>query len=229
MSLTPLSCHLIVVFQREMLEEEYWGSLLRAAYFEIRLEDKEKLEWFRSMVVESQFRVCRKRWFITMVPNESTWVSMLGVYVLAKLLVTSVGVVVFQVDICVVLLPMSVGVVVCGSIAADVVVVESLSSGMSAKTERWELICVFVFKSISYFAAVGDNFMGLWTNTGKQDGCHSIIDDCFEAVAANKVNSSQGRITPISLQLVYKDDEYNYNYYMMYKNQRCDLDNAMEK
>nr|GEW14401.1 hypothetical protein [Tanacetum cinerariifolium] len=38
------------------------------------------------------------------------------------------------VDICVVLLPMSVGVVVCGLVVADVVVVESLSSGMSVKT-----------------------------------------------------------------------------------------------
>nr|GEY92875.1 amino acid permease 6-like [Tanacetum cinerariifolium] len=36
------------------------------------------------------------------------------------------------------------------------------------------------------------------------------------------------RITPISLLLVYKDDEYNYNYYMMYKNQNYDLDNAIE-
>ncbi|GJW58908.1 hypothetical protein Tco_0105639 [Tanacetum coccineum] len=35
--------------------------------------------------------------------------------------------------------------------------------------------------------------------------------------------------TPISLHLVYKDDEYNYNYYMMYKNLKCDLANAMEK
>ncbi|GJS36808.1 hypothetical protein Tco_0535190 [Tanacetum coccineum] len=42
-------------------------------------------------------------------------------------------------------------------------------------------------------------------------------------------DSSQGRLTPISLHLVYKDDEYNYNYYMMYKHQKCDLDNAMEK
>ncbi|GJU66457.1 hypothetical protein Tco_1252716 [Tanacetum coccineum] len=38
----------------------------------------------------------------------------------------------------------------------------------------------------------------------------------------------KGRIRPISLYLVYKDDEYNYNYCMMYKNQRYDLDNAME-
>ncbi|GJZ80397.1 hypothetical protein Tco_0645391 [Tanacetum coccineum] len=40
--------------------------------------------------------------------------------------------------------------------------------------------------------------------------------------------SSHGRITPISLLLVYNEDEYNYNYYMMYKNQKYDLDNAME-
>ncbi|GJZ37921.1 hypothetical protein Tco_0584112 [Tanacetum coccineum] len=33
-------------------------------------------------------------------------------------------------------------------------------------------------------------------------------------------------ITPISLLLVYKDDEYNCNYYMTYKNQKYDLDNV---
>ncbi|GKA40325.1 hypothetical protein Tco_0732918 [Tanacetum coccineum] len=44
-------------------------------------------------------------------------------------------------------------------------------------------------------------------------------------------DSSHGRITPISLHLVYKEDEYNYNYnyYMMYKNQRYDLDDANEE
>ncbi|GJQ88937.1 polyubiquitin isoform X5 [Tanacetum coccineum] len=39
---------------------------------------------------------------------------------------------------------------------------------------------------------------------------------------------TRGRIIPISLHLVYKEDEYNYNYYMMYKNQKFDLDDAME-
>ncbi|GKB40385.1 reverse transcriptase domain-containing protein [Tanacetum coccineum] len=37
------------------------------------------------------------------------------------------------------------------------------------------------------------------------------------------------RITPILLHLVYKEDDYNYNYYMMYKNQRYDLDDANEE
>ncbi|GJZ91141.1 hypothetical protein Tco_0663068 [Tanacetum coccineum] len=40
------------------------------------------------------------------------------------------------------------------------------------------------------------------------------------------LDSSHGRITSISLHLVYKEDEYNYNYYMMYKNQRYDLDDV---
>ncbi|GKA95587.1 hypothetical protein Tco_0817625 [Tanacetum coccineum] len=41
-------------------------------------------------------------------------------------------------------------------------------------------------------------------------------------------DSSQGRITPTLQYLVYNEDENNYNYYMMYKNQKYDLDNAME-
>ncbi|GJU75239.1 hypothetical protein Tco_1272309 [Tanacetum coccineum] len=40
-------------------------------------------------------------------------------------------------------------------------------------------------------------------------------------------DSSQGRITPTLQYLVYNKDENNYNYYMMYKNQKYDLDNAM--
>nr|GEV00405.1 hypothetical protein [Tanacetum cinerariifolium] len=138
MSSTPLSRHLIVVFQRELLEEEYWGSLLRAAYFEIRLEDKEKLEWFRSMVMESQFRVRRYVDSATSFVAYETWVSMLGVSVLAKLLVTSVGVIGTTLFVSCIWATLSlnllqVGVVVCGLVVADVVVVESLSSGMSVK------------------------------------------------------------------------------------------------
>ncbi|GJY32357.1 hypothetical protein Tco_0415852 [Tanacetum coccineum] len=41
-------------------------------------------------------------------------------------------------------------------------------------------------------------------------------------------DSSQGRITPTLQYLVYSEDESNYNYCMMYKNQKYDIDNAME-
>ncbi|GKC73379.1 hypothetical protein Tco_1119262, partial [Tanacetum coccineum] len=41
-------------------------------------------------------------------------------------------------------------------------------------------------------------------------------------------DSSHGRITPTLQYLVYNEDESNYNYYMMYKNQKYDLDNAVE-
>ncbi|GJX32336.1 hypothetical protein Tco_0242191 [Tanacetum coccineum] len=41
-------------------------------------------------------------------------------------------------------------------------------------------------------------------------------------------DSSQGRITPTLQYLVYNEDESNYNYYIMYKNQKFDLDNAVE-
>ncbi|GJY15417.1 hypothetical protein Tco_0385839 [Tanacetum coccineum] len=40
--------------------------------------------------------------------------------------------------------------------------------------------------------------------------------------------SSTASITPTLQYLVYNEDESNYNYCMMYKNQKYDLDNAME-
>ncbi|GJT67259.1 zinc finger BED domain-containing protein RICESLEEPER 2 [Tanacetum coccineum] len=71
----PMSVHLDAVFEREALEEAHWGAFCHRNYLElserirkrdaIQLGDIGKLDWFREMVVESNQRLRRKRWYIT--------------------------------------------------------------------------------------------------------------------------------------------------------------------
>ncbi|GJW34264.1 retrotransposable element Tf2 [Tanacetum coccineum] len=62
-----------------------------------------------------------------------------------------------------------------------------------------------------------------WANGTPADATWELCEDIY-----GKLKGRGGRINLNALHLVYKDDEYNYNYYMMYKLQKCDLDNAME-
>ncbi|GJS32187.1 putative reverse transcriptase domain-containing protein [Tanacetum coccineum] len=79
-----------------------------------------------------------------------------------------------------------------------------------------------------------------WTEVGEiptplhQD--HTVVKYCIvlssnidrRELAFEIPDFSQSRITPTLQFLVYNEDESNYNYYMMYTNQKYDLDNAME-
>ncbi|GKA37748.1 hypothetical protein Tco_0724313 [Tanacetum coccineum] len=62
---TLLRDQLTVAFQREVLEEERWGQCcVDVSSKEIQLQEMEKLEWFRSMLVESYTRLRLKRYII---------------------------------------------------------------------------------------------------------------------------------------------------------------------
>ncbi|GKD74997.1 ribonuclease H-like domain-containing protein, partial [Tanacetum coccineum] len=65
-----------------------------------------------------------------------------------------------------------------------------------------------------------------WTNEQVMKLMSLLNEKSGSSANAHMADSSHGRITPIPLRLVYNENEYNYNYYVIYKNKKNDLDDV---